>query len=275
MSNLNLQKIEELSLSIFKIVVIALLSLTLIVVLGLLLKGVIDYTEKPDTPKPIQQPSPKKDPPQIGVESNQFLDQFLPKQPVPEQTDPLEKIVSEYIDKLWEHFNAYQKQCESPVLVDKKTFESTLPKQAFKQLAKQYGEAFLNSQNQFAKDVLGNQKLVSFCIEKKGKSGVFLALLNWHLDEWERQVKRNKKFIADEEKRIAQFEYDEKNRISEFNLKENIRLEIQKNDAMKKFWAALFGYGLFISLAILLIFARIAHNWLVRREIKDMTSSTE
>ena len=190
MNNINLQKIEEISLSIFKIVVIALLSVTLVAILGLILKGVIDYTQKPDTTTPRQEASPPKDPPPIGVDPNNFLEKFLPKPAVPPQVDNSDKILSGYMDKLWGHFDNYQKQCESPLPVDKNTFDAAFPKQIVKEWLKRFGEPFLASQDQFAKIVLSNLKLIEFCKEKKGKSGVFLVLLEWHKEAYKNSLSK-------------------------------------------------------------------------------------
>lgn len=273
MSKNKLQKIEEVSLSLFKVIVIALMSITLIAILGLLLKGAFDYTEKPKEPPAREKATEKRDPPPISVDPERFLNEFLPKQKPAETVDPLDKLVEKYLELLWVHFEKYQQQCDLKTKTTKETFVSTFPKQYLKNWFRQWGEPFAISQDKVVQIILGNEKIIAYCKDQQGKGGAFIKTLNWHKEEWEDLAKARDQFIVSEDRRIKSFELEQDRKIAKFISEEINRIQEQKENALRLFWSALFGYGIFISLAILLLLARIAHNWLVRKEVSEITTT--
>lgn len=256
MEKTKLQRIEESYLGIFKFVLIAVLSLALLASIALLVMGGSKFFDKP------MEPSPVKEPPKVEMNLDKFIQQLTPKESSDDKSKDdesapkrdeseiaLDKMVGLYVDRLWGHFDSYQKQCESPVIVDKETFEKAFPKNVIRGWFKSYGQDFAESQDKFTNAVMTNPKAIQICKEKKGRGGVFTSLLNWHRNEWQQQVAS-----------IEKFKRGENERVSKFRLDEEIRVAEKKAEGIMFFWAALTAFGTFMSIALLLIFSKIETN---------------
>jgi len=254
MEKTKMQKLEESYLAIFKFLVIVLLSLAILGSLVLIGKGVVDLMEKPS---PVE---PERAPPTIKLDVEQFLNQ-LPKAEAPdekvkepspktEDTDSKkESLVDEYIQKLWGYFNGYQQQCQAAIQVDKDTFIKAFPKRFITNWFDAYGIAFLDSQDKLAQAVLAHPRAIQICKDRKGRGGVFIALLNWHRMEWVSQRDGIAQFIREEKDRVTSTESAEAARVVATHARGNSML-----------LAALMGFGSFMSLALLLILSKIESN---------------
>ena len=148
-----LQQIEETYLKIFKVVLIILLTVALLASIGLVGKGVVDMME---TPKAAE---PEKMPPKTEINVEKFLEQVEPKENAPspkpdthpvkssEKTSALDEMLNSYFSKLWIHFDAYQKACQSPIQVDKEAFEKSFPKHIMRGWFSVFGNDFAESQD--------------------------------------------------------------------------------------------------------------------------------
>ena len=266
MSNDGLKKIEEAYLQIFKVVIIIVLSIALLVSGVMLISGVSDYFATPSNPEPA------KTAPKPSVSVDEFLKSFDKKeeQPTPAAIEPQEKpapvekkdisldaMTDLYLGKLWVYLDKYQAACNPPVKVDKETFFRTFDKQFMKNLFRSYGKDYAESQDKFEQAVLSNQRIIQICKEKDGKSGVFYGSLNWFKSSWQTQLEDGK-----------QFEIDERQRVKDFAADERARVIGKKAGAFASLMVAAISFGVFMSLALLLIFSKIETNLRGIKEIE-------
>ena len=250
-----LSKFEEVYLTIFKVVIIVVLSIALIVSGVMLVKGLSDMNVKPRIPSPARKAS------KPNVNIDKFLNEFDPK----EQTAPappiqenktqapkdtsLDVMVDKYLANLWLYVDDYQKQCSLENPVNKDDFMNTFPKYVFKNLFSAYGEEFAESQDKFEKAVLGNKRIMQICIDKKGQAQVLAASLGWHEKEYSKQLQEGNKF---EEKELERVKSEEEN---EYN-----KVAAKKAQGTQSLIVALGAFGVFMALMLLLIFSKIESN---------------
>lgn len=251
----NFEKIELLYLKIFKIVVLVVLTLALVISLVMAVKGAIDYSATPRTPPPAES-APK---PNVNIDD--FIKQLEPeKEEPPPATKPkaeepprknsvLDDMVDNHVLKLWTYFDGYQQSCNAPTKVDKETFLNGFPKGIMRGWFQSLGQEFAESQDRFVKSLLGNQKVIQYCREKSGKGQIFFRSLDWHKNQYEKQIRDGKLFERNEAKRIQDFEIAEENRVS-----------AEKEKAIISLITALSAFGIFMCLALLLIFSKIETN---------------
>ncbi len=250
-----LVKIEETYLQIFKIGVIVLLTIALIASIFLVLKGLSEMMASPS------KADPEKSASKPSVSIDKFLNEFDPKEkpaapkPVERETQPapkdtsLDDMTDAYLAKLWNYYDGYQKSCQVPVQVDKDTFLRTFPRHVIRGWFSYFGKDFAESQDAFEKSLLSNKRVIEICKNKDGKAGTFTRSLDWHRDEWQRQLVE-----------IDRFEQKERNRVAQFEREEKIRVAIKHAQAPATLFSALTAFGVFLSLAMLLIFAKIESN---------------
>ena len=250
-----LSKFEEIYLTIFKIVIIVILSIALIASGVMLVKGLSDMNAKPGIP------SPARKAPKPNVNIDKFLNEFdhkeqtAPAPPIQENktqipTDAsLDMMVDKYVANLWLYVDDYQKQCSLADSVNKDVFINTFPKDIFKNLFSTYGEEFAESQDKFEKAVLGNKRIIQICIEKKGQAHALAVSLDWYEKEYSKQLQEGKEFDEQELERVK-------------SEKENVynNVAAKKAEATQSLIIALGAFGVFMALMLLLIFSKIESN---------------
>jgi len=252
-----LKVIEETYLHIFKIVIIVLLSLALIASLVMTVKGLLQMTATPSSA------TPAKSAPNKSVDINIFLNQLDPKkeetlpkkdiEPAPIKQEriinPIDEMLDKYIERLWVYYDVYQKSCVPPVMLDKDNFIKNFPKQFMKNLFTAEGQFFADSQDKFIKNVLEHKQVIQFCKDRQGKGGVFFNALDWHRVEYLRIKREAVAFDSQEQQRIRRFEREEERRVS-----------MDRVQAVTTLSAAGVAFLVFMSLSMLLIFAKIETN---------------
>jgi hypothetical protein len=259
MENSKINKIEELYLKIFKIVILAVLSLTLFVSVVMILKSASEYFATPVVPEPA------KVAPQPSVGIDQFLKELdkkevpVPNEPKAEPTETvkpevkkdtsLDDMVEKYVGNIWLYTDSYQKACQSPIQSTKDEFMKGFPKRIIREWFNVYGKTFAESQDNFEKMLLSNQRVIQICKEKQGKAGILFRSLDWHRDQWVKQLNEGEAFEKKEAIRVAAFERAEERRVA-----------LKKEDAYVSLVTAAIAFGIFMSLALLLIFSKIESN---------------
>ncbi|MGD0280617.1 MAG: hypothetical protein ABSC11_15120 [Smithella sp.] len=250
-----LNKFEEVYLTIFKFVIIVVLTIALIVSGVMLIKGLSDMNVKPTIP------SPARKAPKPNVNIDKFLNEFDPKEqtapapPIQENKTQIPKdtsldiMVDKYLANLWLYVNGYQKQCSLANPVNKDDFMNTFPKYVFKNMFSTYGEEFAESQDKFEKAVLSNKRIIQICIDKQGQTQVIAASLGWHEKEYSKQLQEGKKFDEQELERVKSEEENEYNKVA-----------AKKAQATQSLIVALVAFGVFMALMLLLIFSKIESN---------------
>jgi hypothetical protein len=126
---------------------------------------------------------------------------------------------------------------------------SDFPRNSFRNWFRKYGPNFAESQDNFLRVVLANPTVIKICIDKQGRGGVFSGALNWHLEEW-----------ADALDDIAEFNKKEESRVLRQYNAEEVRIMAKRSEGVYMLWGALISFGVFMSLALLLIFSKIETN---------------
>jgi len=256
MEHNKINKFEELYLKIFKVVILVVLTLTLVISVVMLLKGAGEYFATPSS-APAAKTAP---PPNVSIDN--FINSLDPKKPEEPQQKPvqeeekppvkdtrLDDMVEKYVGNIWIYVDAYQKACVVPKEATKEEFMKGFPKHIMKEWFRIWGENFAQSQDKFEKAVLSNQKVINYCKEKEGKAGILFRSLDWHKDQYAKQVREGEKFEKEEAARVAQFEREE-----------NARVAMKKAEAFASLMIALSSFGTFMMLALLLIFSKIESN---------------
>jgi Ca2+/Na+ antiporter len=247
-----LNKFEEVYLTIFKFVIIVVLSIALIVSGVMFVKGLSDMNVKPGISS-FARKAPKPD-----VNIDKFLNEVDPKEqtapavPIQENKTQIPRDTSsdvmadKYLANLWLYVNSYQKQCSVANPVNKDDFMNAFPKYDFKNLFSAYGEEFAESQDKFEKAVLSNKRIIQLCIDKKGQTQIIAASLGWHEKEYRKQLQEGKIFDEQELKRVKSEEENDYTKVA-----------AKKAQGTQSLIVALGAFGVFIALMLLLIFSKL------------------
>jgi hypothetical protein len=251
-------------LQIFKFIIIGVLSIALIVSVVFVLKGARDYFAT------AQQPAPAKAAPKPSVDVSKFLN-FLDEKPTPSPVknntnrtenrtrtnvdQALDDLVDANVLKLWGYVDGFQKACQFPKQLDQEAFINKFPRNIFKEWFGLYGKDFADSQDAFEKAIFSNATAIQFGKENP-RISVLMISLNWHEREWEKEVRKAKVLEQSEERRVAAF-----------TAAENARVLLVRTGAVSSFMTALTAFGVFMVLALLLIFSKIETDLM---EIRDL-----
>jgi hypothetical protein len=261
MKNSTLIKIEETYLLIFKVVLLVVLTLALIGCFGLIVKGVLGFTEVERIPEPI------KTPPSFNVKFDDFLNKiekenkekkeqesikaldtslYNRSEPV---VDPADNVTDNYTNKLWELFEIYQNSCKISSKIEKEDFLKNFPKSSLKDSYNQYGQGYLSSMEEFMTGLLTNKKTIELCVNNEGKGQIFMRGIGWHRQQY-----------ANWSKEKQQFEQSERERIDNFKNLEKLRIAGIKMLSLNYFKYALISFCIFMSITLLLIISKIEYN---------------
>lgn len=245
--------IETSLLSIFRWILIAALFL-LIIATGLLF--VVGVSKIPYT---TPEPEPARTAPKPNVSSSDFLSRLKEVSPdkTPNQAqaptpaaiapDSTEAAFRGQSERLWVHVSKYQSDCGIATPLSRNEFIESLRQTPLKRILELRGINYAASQDEFVKATLGSEDVIKLC--KSGRGGLFFAVIEFHRENWDKQVKAAELFESQESERIAAFKRKQEN-IAEEN----------KATAMKLFMASAIAFGLFMSVALFLVFARIEAN---------------
>ncbi len=253
MSNLTSNRLEISLLGIFRWGVMAAMLILIAVTLYFIGTGVSQFST------PAQTPEPEKPAAKPSFSSQEFLNSIKPQTPVKtaqpaesaspatNSADASEAMFSKHIEHLYDYVAKYQADCGAAAPLAKAEFIESLRQTNLKKIIEERSPEFAGSQNAFAKEMLGNAETIKLC--KSGQSGLFYSILNFHRTSWDRQIKA-----------VLEFESNESERISNFQKAEERNAAVRQASAYQKFYAAAITFGLFMSVALSLIFARIESN---------------
>lgn len=246
--------IEVSLLGIFRGGVVTVMLLLILVTVGLLAIGLYQWSTSyaVDTPTP-----PKKSPP-VNITVNDFLASLQPKQsdaqsasraPTSTQLAPDngEARFRAHAEKLWIPVSKYQSDCSATSSMKYSDFVDSLRDSPLKKLLDTRGEEFAKSQIEFVSVMLSNPTLIQLC--KSGRQGLFFSTLEFHRSQWDAQIQQAREFDDAEQRRISSFEKSELEKAAS-----------RRNTAFDAVRGAAVVFGLFMSLALLLVFARIELN---------------
>lgn len=255
MSKDRMKKIEEFYLQIFKFVVLIVLSLALVASGVMAAKGISEFFARPGRPVPARKA------PKPSVDTNEFIRSFDVKvKPVDTPVEPakaaapnepakdhsLDDMVDSYLGKIWVYADAFQKACSMPIQLDEAKFLKALPRNEIKDWFRTSGLEFAESQDKFEKDVLSNDKVIQAGKEQTVMTEMVTRSLWSHRVAWQKSVRDARNFEAEENMRVGAF-----------GAEESARVMIKKLQAAKSLMTALTAFGIFMSLALLLIFTKI------------------
>ena len=250
-------RVEEAYLRLFRIALLVLLTLVLVATVAMAVQGAMNAMTKP---KAIQ-PAREAPAPAVGIEA--FIEEFdkEPMRDTPPPTDAggarakpdttLDDKVTAQIRKLYGYFDGYQQVCRIPLdaQVDQRTFESSFDRRMMRNLFKELGDPYIESQAGFEKALLSHPRIIEICVEKRGRAQVFWTSMNWHLDQWRVKIKESEDFAVAETERVERE-----------TIAEAARVAATKAAGIQQLLISLGMFGAFFSLALLLIFAKIESN---------------
>lgn len=263
MENLNNQslteRIEELFLKIFKVVILVVMGLGLVLAIGLSLYSASLYFQTP------KKPAPAKAAPAEEVSVEKLLKQLKPEEPAKQEekqapAEPPKGQAPQALKYLEEVTALYRCSIEFAKAVGAQVDETDAA--AASRTTEEYrgqletladanelrGEAYVKDAVKFTCAVLKNPQIIALRKENK-VSGVFLKILNFHLREWDRIQLDKVKFERQEEIRIAKEEDEEDARVMEAKIL-----------AITMIAAAGIAFAVFMIIALYLIFAKIETN---------------
>lgn len=276
MTNPKITKIEETYLGLFKVVLLVVLTLALIASAVLLLKASVESLATPKTTEPAKKAERKPTPeqkPAIAVDG--FLDSISPKEvpkeepkaneekpaePQVKAEDNVGKMVDEALGKMWIYLSAYQDACQAPQKIDKDTLLRAFPRHVMHNWFRIHGKDFMESQDAFEKALLSNPKIIEYCKAKAGKGQLFARSLDWHASEYTKQLKSIEASKLEALRKLDDYDASELMRVERFDNMESARVEREHVQAKVSFFTAASAFGIFMSLALLLILSKIESN---------------
>lgn len=250
------RNLEELFLRIFKTVILVLMGLSLVAVVYFAVTAAFQYGQTPVEPAPAQK-APVKE---ISIEN---LKQWLLEQEKRESDQPRpstggeQKKSVQFLEeavKLYRCSESFGRLLGAEIVdssdaVNQKRIDDLrirLEEFAFQKPWR--GEAWVKAAAAFTCKALEDPAIVALKKEEKIKS-VFYPVLNFQLLTWDAIQTERIQFEEREEKRVA----------TERNLEE-IRVETAKAVALTRLISAGIAFGLFMVLALYLLFAKIENN---------------
>jgi len=245
--------LEVFLLGIFKWIVIVAMLILIAAALWLGGAGIFQMAHMPATP-----PTPKLAP-KPSVLASGFYEVVKPV-PVSEQPQPLQPptpatLVADASDaafkaqseSLWLHVSKYQTDCGVASPLTKGDFLESLRLTPLKRILEARSADFAIDQVAFMKSTLSSADILKLC--KSGRGGLFMAALEFHRSGWDKQVQEAHAFETRERAKVVAFEE-----------RERAELMASKANAYKNFLSAAIAFGLFMSVAMVLIFARVESN---------------
>jgi len=261
-----IKKIEETYLKLFKIVLLLILTVSLFAAIGLAIKGWFDSNAEPVRVAPVQTAPPPEVNFESFIKSLEATDQPTPE-PVPaapsapsapqaSQINPLDEMVDKSIESTWPIYNAFQTGC---LIEQPDTKQEFLNWEGLRDFYRAnfetLGQPFAASQDGFIRLVYADPRVVQLCIKRGGDDGIFAQGLEWHQAQWTAAVDA-----------IETFDFEERSREQDAMTQARIEAAGTRASGTQMLWAALVAFGVFMSLALLLIFSKIESNLRPRQD---------
>ena len=253
------ERVEELFLRIFKVVILIVMVLGLVLAIGLSLYSAYLYFPNPKEPEPV------KAAPAEEISVDNLLKQLKPDEPTkqeekqtptksptaqtPEALNYLEEVTALYRCSI-EFGKAVGAQVDETDAAagSRKTEEYRSQLEKLADANNLRGKAYVKDAVKFTCAVLKNPQIITLRKDDK-VSGVFLKVLNYHLKEWDR--------IQDDK---IKFQSKEKIRVEKEEDQEDARVMRSKILAITMITAAGIAFAIFMIIALYLIFAKIETN---------------
>jgi hypothetical protein len=276
---MKIARLEEMYLSFFKIVLLAILTVALLASVVLVLKGSLEFltTEKAPLPaKKADRVTTPEQKPKVAIDD--FLNSLTPKDApkqdlrvdeIKKKSDDdskikidaqLDKMVEDALVGLWVYLSAFQEDCQLKDKIDKTTLFKEFPRQVMLGWFKRYGQDFMNSQDGFEKALLQNPKVIEYCKAKEGKSGIFTRSLDWHADQYAKKLQEIKTTAAAQIKKYDEYDIGEIRRVAQFETMETSRVIESRAKGMISYIAAGSAFAIFMSLILILILSKIEYS---------------
>lgn len=218
---------------------------------GLIGFGLVQYSA---TPVP---PEPERSAPSPTFSSAAFIQSIKPQptdkvqvkdaQPSTLAVDTGEEVFRVQAERLWTHVGKYQIDCALAAKLTKADFIEALRQTPLKNILEKRGNEFAVSQDAFVRENLANEDIIALC--KSGRGGIFFSLLEFHRSSWDQQTRQ-----------AMEFESQERSRVERVRDSEIARVAAHKATSYQLFIGAAIAFGLFMSVALVLIFARLESN---------------
>lgn len=252
------EKVEELFLKIFKVVILLVMGIGLIASISFAIYSGTQYSQKPIEPKPA------KTPPQKDVSLDDLIRELTPKEPKKqeEKSEKNETISTptpslNYLEDVTALYRCSIEFAKATgVAVEEAdglsaSAEIERYRGQIENIAKarpSRGESYVKDAVKFTCGALKNGTIISLRKEEK-ISSVFVGTLNFHLKEWDRIQQEKREFEEAEQERIESEKTVERNRVAE-----------ARENALLALYAAGVAFAVFMAIALYLIFAKIENN---------------
>ena len=258
---------EVFFLKIFKFVILTIMGLALITTIGALIYAAIEYTQKP------KEPAPAKTAPAATVNVEDFLKKIQqskkveappkeePEDPTveePKQEKPVEKKYLNEARQLLACAKEFDSKSKQNTSVDEEGIRLWLQRNADDRKHER-GQAWVTDSVKFNCAVLSNQQVIEF-IKKKPEIKLLMESSSYHIEAWDEIILN-----------IAEFNQNEEARIENERNEEQARVFAAKTRAFFVLAIAGGAFGVFMLLALYLIFSAIESN--LRRISESMQSS--
>lgn len=254
------QDIEGLFLKIVKVAILAIMAVALLAIVYFLGNAAFQYSQSPKEPEPAKKAPAKEikldDLKQWLIEQEKLRQKA--NEPAKEQAVTAEQTRVEYLadaQALYECSLGFAAAAGIPVAEaqnnDAKSQAVMRLRSQIEPAAKERdwrGDAWVKAVVGFGCAVLKDPSIVA--LKKEGKiSSVFFPTINFHLSAWDR--------IETEKRR---FEQAEQNRVASERAAEATRVALAKAQALAHMISAGVAFGVFMVLALYLVFAKIETN---------------
>ncbi len=247
---------EVFFLKIFKFVILAIMSLALITTIGALIYAAIEYSQKP------KEPAPAKTAPAATVNVEDFLKKIQQSKKVepppkeepedapaeePKQEKPVEKKYLTEARQLFACTKEFDAKTKQNTSIDEEGARQWLQRNADDRKHDR-GQAWVTDSVKFNCAVLSNQQIIEF-VKKKPEIKLLMESTFYHLEIWD-EIKNN----------IAEFNQSEQERIESERREEEARVFAAKTRAVFVLAVAGGAFGIFMLLALYLIFSAVESN---------------
>ena len=258
---------EELFLKLFKFVILAVMTLTLIVTVGALVFSAYQYTQSPKAPEPAQKAPGKS----VNVE--EFLKQLetrppqeeAPAEEEPKTEPPAKPDPIKYGEQAKKIFACLRDSNKKSNIAAINTSDEAVEnfRRQFQRVADfknaDRGQPYVDDAVKVTCEILLHAKVVDY---RKSHQTIdfFYDVVNFHIKAWDALKQEAKTFEEEEQARVAREERAEE-----------LRVAMSKQAARETLWIAGGAFLLFMALALYLIISAIESN--LRRISVCMESS--
>ncbi len=247
---------EIFFLKIFKIVILAFMSLALIITIGSLFYAAYEYSQKP------KEPAPAKTAPVETVNIDEFIkgiqeskkSEEAPKDEdkdttteTPKQEKSLTKKYQNEAKELLACLKSFDTNVKRPSNIDEDGIRQWLQRNADNS-SKDRGQPWATESVKYNCAVISTQQVIEYAAKKQDASIINLSA-RFHIEKWDE--------IKD---RIAQFNHEEQLRIKSERDAEEQRVFLAKANALSLLIIAASVFGIFMLLALYLIISAIESN---------------